>query len=57
MHDVFRVSMLRKYIPDSNLVIEYELSKIQEGRTCVDPRLERASVAYKDNLNCEGVVV
>lgn len=30
MHDVFHVSMLRKYIPDPNLVIENEPLKIQE---------------------------
>lgn len=33
MHDVFRISMLRKYIPNPDLVMEYEPLKIQEGLT------------------------
>lgn len=31
MHDVFHVSMLRKYIPNPYVVIEYEPLEIQEG--------------------------
>ncbi|GLT69305.1 hypothetical protein SLA2020_414640 [Shorea laevis] len=33
MHDVFHVSMLRKYILNLDLVIAYEPLKIQEGLT------------------------
>jgi hypothetical protein len=33
MHDVFQVLMLRKYIPNLDLVIAYEPLKIQEGLT------------------------
>jgi hypothetical protein len=33
MHDVFHVSMLRKYIPNPDLVIAYEPLEIQEGLT------------------------
>lgn len=33
MHDVFHVSMLRKYIPKLDLVVEYEPLEIQEGLT------------------------
>lgn len=30
MHNVFLVSMLRKYIPNPDFVVEYELLEIQE---------------------------
>lgn len=33
MHDVFHVSMLRKYIPNPNLVVEYKPLEIEEGLT------------------------
>lgn len=33
MHNIFHISMLRKYIPNSNLVVEYKLLKIQEVLT------------------------
>lgn len=33
MHDVFHVSMLRKYIPNPNLVVEYKPLEIQKGLT------------------------
>jgi hypothetical protein len=36
MHDVFHVSMLRKYITNPNVVVEYELLEIQEGFTYVE---------------------
>lgn len=32
-HDVFHVSMLRKYIPNPDLVVEYELLGIEEELT------------------------
>jgi hypothetical protein len=32
-HDVFHVSMLRKYIPNLDLVVEYELLGIEEEQT------------------------
>jgi hypothetical protein len=34
-HDVFHVSMLRKYIIDHDAIVEYELLGIQEGLTYV----------------------
>jgi len=34
MHDVFHVSMLRKYIQNPALVSEYELLDIQEELAC-----------------------
>ena len=35
MHDVFHVSILRKYIANPDVVMEYEPFKIQEGLTYV----------------------
>jgi hypothetical protein len=35
-HDVFHVSMLRKYIANPNIIMEYELLGIQEGLTYVE---------------------
>jgi hypothetical protein len=32
-HDVFHVSMLRKYIGNPNVIVEYELLEIQDGLT------------------------
>ena len=34
-HDVFHVSMLRKYIANADVIVEYELLKIQKGLTYV----------------------
>jgi hypothetical protein len=31
IHDVFHVSMLRKYIANPDVIVEYEPLKIQEG--------------------------
>jgi hypothetical protein len=36
MHDVFHVSMLRKYIINPDVVVEYEPLEIQEGFTYVE---------------------
>jgi hypothetical protein len=36
MHDIFHVSMLRKYIANPNVIMEYELLKIQEGLTYME---------------------
>jgi hypothetical protein len=36
MHDVFHVPMLRKYIANPNLIVEYEQLEIQEGLTYVE---------------------
>jgi hypothetical protein len=36
MHDVFHVSMLRKYIANPNVIVEYEQLEIQEGLTYVE---------------------
>jgi hypothetical protein len=36
MHDIFHVSMLRKYIANPDVIVEYELLKIQEGLTYVE---------------------
>ena len=33
VHDVFHVSMLRKYIANPNVIVEYEPLEIQEGLT------------------------
>jgi hypothetical protein len=35
-HDVFYMSMLRKYIANPNVIVEYEPLKIQEGLTYVE---------------------
>jgi hypothetical protein len=35
-HDIFHVSMLRKYIANPNVVVEYEPLEIQEGLTYVE---------------------
>jgi hypothetical protein len=35
-HDIFHVSMLRKYIANPNVLMEYELLEIQEGLTYVE---------------------
>jgi hypothetical protein len=35
-HDIFHVSMLRKYIADPDVVVEYEPLEIQEGLTYVE---------------------
>jgi hypothetical protein len=35
-HDVFHVSMLRKYITNPNVVVEYEPLKIQNGLTYIE---------------------
>jgi hypothetical protein len=36
MHDVFHVSMLRKYIANPDVIVEYELLEIQEGLTYME---------------------
>jgi hypothetical protein len=36
MHDVFHVTMLKKYIVDLKVVVEYKLLGIQEGLTYVE---------------------
>jgi hypothetical protein len=36
MHDVIHVSMLRKYISNPNVIVEYEPLEIQEGLTYVE---------------------
>ena len=36
MHDVFHVSMLRKYITNPDVILEYEPLEIQEGLTYVE---------------------
>jgi hypothetical protein len=35
-HNIFHVSMLRKYIANPNVIMEYEPLKIQEGLTYVE---------------------
>jgi hypothetical protein len=35
-HDVFHVSMLRKYITNPDVIVEYEPLKIQKGLTYVE---------------------
>jgi hypothetical protein len=35
-HDVFHVSMLRKYIANPDVIVEYEPLKIQEGLIYVE---------------------
>jgi hypothetical protein len=35
-HDIFHVSMLRKYIVNPNVIVEYEPLEIQEGLTYVE---------------------
>jgi hypothetical protein len=36
MHDVIHVSMLRKYISNPNVIVEYEPLEIQKGLTYVE---------------------
>jgi hypothetical protein len=36
MHNVFHISMLRKYIANPNVIMEYEPLEIQEGLTYMD---------------------
>jgi hypothetical protein len=36
MHDVFHVSMLRKYIANPDVIVEYEQLEIQEGLTYME---------------------
>ena len=36
MHDIFHISMLRKYIANPDVILEYEPLKIQEGLTYVE---------------------
>jgi hypothetical protein len=36
MHDVFHVSMLRKYIANLDVIVEYEMLEIHEGLTYVE---------------------
>jgi hypothetical protein len=36
MHDVFHMSMLRKYIANPNVIMEYEPLEIHEGLTYVE---------------------
>jgi hypothetical protein len=36
MHDIFHVSMLRKYIANPDVIVEYEPLKIQEGLIYVE---------------------
>jgi hypothetical protein len=33
MHDIFHISILRKYIANPNVIVEYESLEIQEGLT------------------------
>ena len=40
IHNVFHVSMLKKYIPDSNQVIEYEQVEIQPDLSYVEQPIE-----------------
>jgi hypothetical protein len=35
-HDIFHVSMLRKYIANPDIVVEYKLLEIQEGLNYVE---------------------
>jgi hypothetical protein len=35
-HDVFHVSIIRKYIANPDVIVEYELLKIQEGLTYME---------------------
>ena len=36
MHDIFQMSTLRKYVANLNVIVEYELLKIQEGLSYVE---------------------
>ena len=40
MHDVFHVSLLRKYIPDPTHVIDYKPLRIQENLTYVEKPIQ-----------------
>jgi hypothetical protein len=40
MHDVFHMSMLRKYIANTDVIVEYEPLKIQEGLTYVEESIK-----------------
>jgi hypothetical protein len=49
MHDVFHVSMLRKYIANPNVIVEYEPLEIHEGLTYVE---ESVKIVEKRSRFC-----
>jgi hypothetical protein len=58
-HDVFHVSMLRKYITNPDVIVEYELLEIHEGLTYwknVDHGQEGTDAAYQDYFYRQGTV-
>jgi hypothetical protein len=53
MHDVFHVSMLRKYIHNPDLVVEYESLEIQEGLTHTEEpiKIDRTKISTRNSTN------
>ena len=49
-HDVFHVSMLRKYITNLDVIVEYEPLEVHEGLTYVEESVE--IVDKKDQVLC-----
>ena len=60
IHDVFHVSMLRKYIPDPSHVLTEQLVEIQENLTYKEEPVQildrKASSAQQDYSAGEGIV-
>ena len=54
MHDVFHVSMVRKYIANPNVIVEYEPLEIQEGLTYVEEPVK--IVDKKDQVLCTKMI-
>jgi hypothetical protein len=50
-HDVFHVSMLRKYIANPDVIVEYELLEIQEGLTYIEELVIQEGLTYIEELS------
>jgi hypothetical protein len=54
MHDIFHISMLRKYIANPDVVMEYEPLEIQEGLTYVEKPVK--IVDKKEQVLCTKMI-
>jgi hypothetical protein len=50
-HDVFHVSMLRKYIANPDVIVEYELLEIQEGLTYIEELVIQEGLTYIEEFS------
>jgi hypothetical protein len=55
MHDIFHVSMLRKYIANPDVIVEYEPLEIQEGITYVEEPVK--IVDKKEQVLCTKTIL